>query len=78
MNLLEILDKIIGGTGFNGCTRADDESMKNLELLEDIIYHLNNKLTKNMRLKVRQEKSAKEIYKYSKEILENIGLKETD
>ncbi len=74
MNISEILDKLVGSTSVWCETNHDNESMKNLETLEEIACWLEERITDNLDYGSRSEYSAQMIVKRTKDLIINSGL----
>lgn len=74
MNIGEILDKLVGSTSVWCETNHDDESMKNLEILEEVACWLEERITDNLKYSSRSEASAQAIVKRTKDLIINSGL----
>ena len=74
MSLDEILDRLVGSTSVWCETNHDNESMENLDKLEDIAYWLKERITNNLRYSSRNEYSAQMIVKRTKALIINSGL----
>lgn len=74
MNISEILDRLVGSTSVWCETNHDDESMNNLETLEEIAYWLCNRINDNLAYSSRNEYSAKMLVKRTKDLIINSGL----
>lgn len=74
MNISEILDRLVGSTSVWCETNHDNESMNNLETLEEIAYWLCNRINDNLEYSSRNEYSAKMLVKRTKDLIINSGL----
>ena len=74
MSISEILDKLVGSTSVWCETNHDDESIKNLDTLEEIACWLEERITDNLKYSSRGEHSAQEIVKRTKDLIINSGL----
>ena len=74
MSISEILDKLVGSTSVWCETNHDNESMENLETLEEIAYWLKERITDNLDYSSRNEHSAQMIVKRTKDLIINSGL----
>ena len=74
MNISEILDRLVGSTSVCCETNHDNESMNNLETLEEIAYWLCNRINDNLEYSSRNEYSAKMLVKRTKDLIINSGL----
>jgi len=74
MNKSEILDRLVGSTSVWCETNHDNESMNNLETLEEIAYWLCNRINDNLKYSSRNEYSAKMLVKRTKDLIINSGL----
>ena len=74
MSISEILDKLVGSTSVWCETNHDNESMKNLETLEEIACWLEERITDNLDYGSRSEYSAQMIVKRTKDLIINSGL----
>ena len=74
MNISEILDRLVGSTSVWCETNHDNESMNNLETLEEIAYWLCNRINDNLEYSSRNEYSAQMLVKRTKDLIINSGL----
>ena len=74
MTISEILDRLVGSTSVWCETNHDNESIKNLDTLEEIACWLNERITNNLKYSSRIEYSAQAIVKRTKELIINSGL----
>ena len=74
MNISEILDRLVGSTSVWCETNHDNESMNNLETLEEMAYWLCNRINDNLEYSSRNEYSAKMLVKRTKDLIINSGL----
>lgn len=74
MEISEILDRLIGSTSVWCETNHDNESLKNLDTLEEVAYWLNERITDNLKYSTRSEYSAQAIVKRTKDLIINSGL----
>ena len=74
MTISEILDKLVGSTSVWCETNHDDESMENLETLEEVACWLEKRITDNLEYSSRSEYSAQRIVKRTKDLIINSGL----
>lgn len=74
MSISEILDRLVGSTSVWCETNHDNESMNNLETLEEIAYWLCNRINDNLEYSSRNEYSAKMLVKRTKDLIINSGL----
>lgn len=72
MMMKEIVDRLIGPTDVWCETRHDDEAYENMKELEQLIYHLIDKVIDNYKYKERYEASAKMLSKQAEGILKEI------
>ena len=78
MTMKEIVDKLIGPTDVWCETRHDDEAYENMGELEQLLYHLINKVLDNYKYKDRHETSAKQLSKQAERILKEIRCMTSD
>ena len=74
MEISEILDRLVGSTDVWCETNHDNESLKNLDTLEEVAYWLNERITDNLKYNIRSEYSAQAIVKRTKDLIVNSGL----
>lgn len=74
MSISEILDKLVGSTSVWCETNHDNESMENLETLEEIACWLEERITDNLKYETRREYSAQRIVKRTKDLIVNSSL----
>lgn len=74
MSISEILDKLVGSTSIWCETNHDNESMENLETLEEIAYWLKERITDNLGYSSRNEYSARMVVKRTRDLIINSGL----
>lgn len=74
MEISEILDRLVGSTSVWCETNHDNESLKNLDTLEEIAYWLEERITDNLKYSTRSEHSAQAIVKRTKDLIVNSGL----
>ena len=74
MSISEILDKLIGSTSVWCETNHDNESLENLEILEEVACWLEERITDNLKYETRSEYSAQKIVKRTKDLIINSGL----
>ena len=74
MSISEILDKLVGNTSVWCETNHDNESIDNLDTLEEIACWLDERITDNLKYCLRSEYSAQKIVKRTKELIVNSGL----
>lgn len=74
MKISEILDKLVGSTSVWCETNHDNESLENLEILEEVACWLEERITDNLKYEIRSEYSAQKIVKRTKDLIVNSGL----
>lgn len=74
MSISEILDKLVGSTSVWCETNHDNESLENLEILEEVACWLEERITDNLKCETRSEHSAQKIVKRTKDLIVNSGL----
>ena len=74
MSISEILDKLVGSTSVYCDTYYDNESLKNLDTLEEIACWLEERITNNLKYSSRNEYSSQMIVKRTKDLIVNSGL----
>lgn len=74
MSISEILDKLVGSTSVWCETNHDNESLENLEILEEVACWLEERITDNLKYETRSEYSAQKIVKRTKDLIVNSGL----
>jgi len=74
VSISEILDKLVGSTSVWCETNHDNESIKNLDTLEEIACWLEERITDNLEYSSRNEYSAQMIVKRTKDLIVNSGL----
>ena len=74
MSISEILDRLVGSTSVWCEATHDDESMKNLETLEEVACWLEERITDNLKYETRNEYSARAIVRRTKDLIVNSGL----
>ena len=74
MSISEILDKLVGSTSVWCETNHDNESLTNLETLEEIACWLDERICENLAYSTRSEYSAQKIVKRTKDLINNSGL----
>jgi hypothetical protein len=74
VSISEILDKLVGSTSVWCETYHDDESLENLEILEEVACWLEERITDNLKYEIRSEYSAQKIVKRTKDLIVNSGL----
>jgi hypothetical protein len=74
VSISEILDKLVGSTSVWCETNHDNESLENLEILEEVACWLEERITDNLKYETRSEYSAQEIVKRTKDLIVNSGL----
>lgn len=74
MSISEILDKLVGSTSVWCETNHDNESIENLETLEEVACWLEERITDNLKYEARSEYSAQKIVKRTKDLIVNSGL----
>ena len=74
MDISEILDKLVGSTSIWCETNHDNESMENLDVIEEIASWLYERITDNLKYETRSEYSAQRIVKRTKDLIINSGL----
>lgn len=82
VNLVEIVDKMIGKYNYYGETNADCESYKNLDEVDVLLRHLLTVLAENakeedsyMASVAKIARKSRRILEYYGEILEEVGIK---
>lgn len=74
MDISEILDKLVGSTSIWCETNHDNESMENLDVIEEVASWLYERITDNLKYETRSEYSAQRIVKRTKDLIINSGL----
>ena len=74
MSISEILDKLVGSTSVWCETTHDNESLDNLDILEEVAYWLYERITDNLKYSSRSEYSAQKIVKRTKDLIIDSGL----
>ena len=74
MKISEILDRLVGSTSVWCETNHDNESIKNLDTLEEIACWLEERITDNLEYETREEFSAQKIVKRTKDLIINSNL----
>ena len=74
MSISEILDKLVGSTSVWCETNHDNESLENLEILEEVACWLEERINDNLYYSSRSEYSAQAIVKRTKDLIINSGL----
>ena len=74
MTISEILDKLVGSTSVWCETNHDNESLENLEILEEVACWLEERITDNLKYETRSEQYEKKIVKKKKDLIVNRSL----
>lgn len=72
MMMRDIVDRLIGPTDVWCETNHDNQALDNMEELEQLLYHLIDKVIDNCRYKDRYEASAQALAKQAERILKEI------
>lgn len=72
MMMKEIVDRLVGPTDVWCETQHDDQAYDNMKELEELVYHLIDKVVDNYKYKDRCEASAQHLAKQAEGILKEI------
>lgn len=78
MMMKEIVDRLIGPTDVWCETNHDNQALDNMEELEQLLYHLIDKVIDNYKYKDRHEASAQALAKQAERILKEIWYMTND
>lgn len=78
MMMKEIVDRLIGPTDVWCETNHDDQAFENMKELEELIYHLIDKVRDNYEYRGRHEASAQALAKQAERILKEIRCMTSD
>lgn len=78
MMMREIVDRLIGPTDVWCETNHDNQALDNMEELEQLLYHLVDKVIDNYKYRDRYEASAQALAKQAERILKEIWYMTND